>query len=144
MSRIGPLPPDDSWRYAIIGGFASLPWTASFYWQSANRLSLGPILFGGVVAGYLCDANHRRVGARAGVVGALPALWLLVDLFAAVTGAAGPAWFRVTAVGLGLGAALAVAAFAFGLAAALGVVGATFGDWLSTKAGRDRPPVTGE
>ncbi|MFB6122347.1 MAG: DUF5518 domain-containing protein [Haloferacaceae archaeon] len=141
MTRIGPLPVTDTWKYALAGGLASLPWTTLLYWQSADRLSLAPVLFGGVVAGYLCESNHRRVGVRAGVVGALPTLWLLVDLLAATTAATGPAWFRVAAVGLGVGAAVTAGVVAFGLSALLGVVGATAGNWLSENVGGDRTPV---
>lgn len=147
--RTGPLPnplADETWRYAIIGGLVTLPWTALLYWQSADQLSLGPVLVGGVVAGYLCrgdDTDCRRAGAGVGLIGALPALWVAFELLTAASGMTGPAWFRIAAIGLGVGSLLAFLLVGFGLAALLGAVGAAVDNWASKKTGRQRPPVVG-
>jgi len=142
--RIGPL--SDTWRCALVGGLVALPGTAYLLWQSGNELSLGPVLVGGLVAGYLHTGDRsarRSVGVRIGLIGALPVLWLLADVLGAASGASGPPWFQAAAVGMGVGAALTVSLFAFVLAAVTGVVGAAVGDWLSRKTGRRQSPATG-
>ncbi|AZH26146.1 DUF5518 domain-containing protein [Haloplanus aerogenes] len=144
MSRTGPL--SETWRHALVGGLVALPGTAYLLWQLGSELSLGPVLLGGLVAGYLHagDTSARRsVGIRVGLIGGLPVLWMLTDVLVAVRGAAGPAWFQAAAVGMGVGAILTVSLLAFGLAAVTGVVGAAIGDWLSRKTGRRQSPATG-
>jgi hypothetical protein len=129
----------EPWRYALIGGLLALPGTTYLYWQSGSELTLGPVLLGGVVAGYLYDgAERRRVGVRTGLIGGLPALWMLADALAVVPGVAGPAWFRAAAGGIGVLTILLFTLLAFALAAVAGVVGAAVGDWLSGKTGRRR------
>jgi hypothetical protein len=140
VTRIGSLP--ETWRYALLGGLVSLPGTTVLYWQSSNELSVTPILIGGLVAGYLFPgdrAGRRRVGVRTGLIGGLPALWMLADFLALVPGVGGPTWFRVAAGGIGVVTMLLFTLFAFALAAVTGVVGAAVGDWLSRKTGRRRP-----
>ncbi|AXG10952.1 DUF5518 domain-containing protein [Haloplanus rubicundus] len=137
MARIGPIP--EPWRYALLGGLLALPGTAYLYWQSGTELSVGPVLLGGVVAGYLYrGTERRRVGVRTGLIGGLPALWMLADALAVVPGVGGPAWFRVAAGGMGVLTMLLFTLLAFALAAVAGVVGAAVGDWLSEKTGRRR------
>ncbi|MFB6103411.1 MAG: DUF5518 domain-containing protein [Haloplanus sp.] len=89
------------------------------------------------------EGDTERAGVRAGLIGAVPLLWFLSELLTAASGAAGPVWFRFVAVGLGIGTILVAALFGFGLAALLGALGATMGDWVSKRAGRNRPPVAG-
>jgi len=139
VTRTGPLS-----RYALIGGLIALSGTAFLYWQSSSELTIGPILVGGLVAGYLYDgerSERRRVGVRTGLIGGLPALWLLADLLTATLGAGGPAWFRAAAGVMGVGAMLLFTLLTFALAAVTGVVGTAVGDWLSRKTGRRRPSV---
>jgi len=136
----------ETWRYALVGGLVALPGTAYLLWQSGSELSLGPVLFGGLVAGYLHagDASARRsVGVRVGLIGALPALWMVGDVLATASSAGGPAWFRAVAVGTGIGTMLVFTLLAVGLAAVVGVVGAAIGDWLSRKIGRRGSSATG-
>lgn len=135
----------ETWRYALIGGLVALPGTTYLYWQSGTELSLGPVLVGGLVAGYLHagDRSTRRsIGARTGLIGGLPALWMLADALAVVPGVGGPTWFRVVAGGMGVGTMLVFALLAFGLAALVGVLGAAVGGWLSRKTGRRRSSAT--
>lgn len=138
MTRIGPLP--ETWRYALLGGLVALPGTAYLYWQSGTELSLGPVLLGGLVAGYLYrGTERRRVGVRVGLIGSgLPALWMLADALGTVSGVAGPAWFRVAAGGIGVATMLFFTLLAVALAAVVGTVGVALGDWLSQKTGRRR------
>jgi hypothetical protein len=142
MVRLGRR--SETWRYTLLGGLIALPGTALLYWQSADTVTYGPILLGGLVAGYVYDgekATRRRIGARTGLIGGLPALWPLADMFGALPALAGPAWFRVAGTGLGVGTALVVSLVALGLAAVTGVVGAAVGDWLSRKTGRRGSPA---
>lgn len=144
MTRTGP--PSSTRRQALLGGVVALLGTAAIYWQSSNELSLGPILVGALVAGYLHDgdrSSRRRLGVGVGLIGGLPAVWLLADVLGALSGLGGPPWFRVVATGLGIGSILTISLLAFGLAAVTGIVGAAVGDWLSRKTGRRRSPTAG-
>jgi hypothetical protein len=138
VTRVGSLP--ETWRYALLGGLVALPGTTFLYWQSSNELSLGPVLLGGLVAGYLYGGEAcRQVGIRVGLIGGLPALWMLVDALAIVPGVGGPAWFRAVAGGMGVAAVVLFTLLAFVLAAVRGAVGVAMGGWLSKKTGRRRP-----
>ena len=138
MTRIGSLP--ETWRYGLLGGLVALPGTTYLYWQSGSELSLGPVLLGGLVAGYLYHGTERRrVGVRTGLIGGgLPALWMLADALGAVSGVGGPAWFRAVAGGMGVAAMLFFTLLAVALAAVVGTVGVALGDWLWKKTGRRR------
>ncbi|WP_126662825.1 DUF5518 domain-containing protein [Haloterrigena salifodinae] len=132
---------DDSWRYAIVGGLASLPFTTVTYWQTGSEIGLLPVVFGGLVAGYLYEgpsAVRSRVGFRAGLIGLLPALWMLVDILWFVhVELGGPVVSRVLQTVLAIVAVVTMFVFA-GLAA---IIGSRIGDWLSKKVGRYRPSV---
>lgn len=132
---------DDSWRCAIVGGLVALPFTTVTYWQTGSEIGLWPVVFGGLIAGYLYEGPssvRSRVGFRAGIIGLLPALWALVDLlwFAHVE-VGGPAVSRVIQTVFAVVAVVVMFAFA-GLSA---MIGSRVGDWLSGKVGRYRPPV---
>ena len=148
MTRTGPLPDalSDTWRYALVGGLVALPLTALGYWQSGSELSLSPVLLGGLLAGYLArrDTGQTDVaaGVRAGLVGALPALWLVVDVAGAATALGGPTWFVAVGGGFAVTVAFAVVVVGFGLAALLGGLGGHVGGWLAGRT-RRRPPAGG-
>lgn len=131
------------WKYALVGGVASLPLTAFSYWQTGSELSLGAVVFGGGLAGYLAtrrDGESNGVGARAGIVGGLPVLWILFDILAATSWLDGPVWFVTSATLLTIGFTLVVAVLGFGLAALVGEVGARVGSWLaSSPRGKSTP-----
>jgi hypothetical protein len=79
MSEIGPPPQHERtrWKYVLIGGLAALPFTALSYWPTGSELSLGAVLFGGILAGYLvtrAGGERSGVGIRVGLVGGLPVL----------------------------------------------------------------------
>jgi uncharacterized membrane protein YeaQ/YmgE (transglycosylase-associated protein family) len=137
----------ETWKYALIGGIASLPLTIGLYWQSGMRdeLSLNMVFFGGVLAGYLAstaatETDGASVGFRAGAVGSLPGLWLVVDLLKAGVAWFSPLWFRVVAVSvLTVGFSIVLLVFA-GL---VGLLGAKVGGWLAKKAGTQQTSPTG-
>ncbi|WP_226011540.1 DUF5518 domain-containing protein [Halomicrobium salinisoli] len=69
------LPADDRWRSAVVGVVLSVPVTAALEGLSWDAVLIGPMLFGGFVAGYLCDSEQTKpgaVGVRAGLVGVAP------------------------------------------------------------------------
>ena len=122
------------WKYALIGGVASLPFTTLSYWQTGSELSLGAVVFGGILAGYLSKraaGEISGVGTRVGIVGGLPVLWVVFDVLAATDGLAGPTWFVTSATLLTIGLSLVVAVVGFGLSALVGEVGARIGSWLA-------------
>lgn len=149
MVDVGPpsLHVTETWTYALIGGVASLPFTVGSYWLSGmgSEISLNMVFFGGLVAGYLAsaaatEADLSHVGFRAGVVGGLPGLWLLVDLLEAAVTWGSPLWFRIVAISLlvvGFTTAL------LGFAGIVGFLGSKVGGWLATKTGANRPAAVG-
>ena len=149
MVRIGPLHlrMTETWKYALIGGIASLPLTIGLYWQSGmgSEFSLNMVFFGGLLAGYLASAaaaetDVSSVGFRAGTVGGLPGLWLLIDLLEAAIAWGSPLWFRVVAVSL---LAVGFTAVLLGFAGFVGLLGAKVGGWLAKKTGVRRTPPVG-
>lgn len=137
MVSIG-LPPQSisaKWKYALLGGVASIPFTMVSYWQTGSEMSLAPVLFGGLLAGVLAKrmiGSSRGVGARAGLVGALPVLWVLGDILPDILAIPNPEWFSVLSVIVALGTT--VIGFAF--AALLGEMGGRIGGWLSGRGGQ--------
>lgn len=147
MSRV-PTPrallTDPAWKYAIVGGLLALPFTIAMALRTPTELSLGPVFGAGLVAGYLYDGRRSErasVGARAGAISALPALWLVVDMLPfVVLETASPLWFRaISSVFV-----IALVALAVVFAAVVAMIGARIGDWVSSKAGRTRPPAAAQ
>ncbi|ELY63146.1 DUF5518 domain-containing protein [Natrinema versiforme] len=137
---------NETWQYALLGGLVSIPFTAASYLQTGSELSLAPVFFGALLAGFLAEraaGSNSGVGVRAGLIGGLPAVLLLVDLLAASSGLGGPAWFVALGLALLLGFAAVVGILAFGLAALVGIAGARVGGWLADRGSRRRPPATG-
>jgi len=86
----------DRWRYALGGGLVAVPLMTLGYLGTGSELSLGPVLLGGAVAGYLATRDtgtHRGVGARVGLVASFPALLAVGDILLATRGLGGPNWF---------------------------------------------------
>ena len=124
------------WRYAVVGGLIALPVTAFGYWQTGSELSLSPVLFGGLLAGYLAKrqaGESRGVGIRAGLIGGIPILWAILDILSATSALGGPEWFITGATVLTVGFSAVVAVLGFVLAAFIGEVGAKLGSWLAGK-----------
>ena len=125
---------DDAWKYAILGGVASLPFTAASYWQTGSKVSLVSVFGGGLLAGYFLTRNtgtRDHVGARAGLIGGLPILVMLFDMLRFTFESSNPLWFSVTAVLM----TLALAVLSFGLAALTGELGAIVGNKLAKRKG---------
>jgi len=146
MSETGPPTQHGTtqWKYALIGGLASLPFTTLSYWQTGSELSLGAVLFGGILAGYLATragAESSGTGTRVGLLGGLPVLWIVSDILAATSGLDGPAWFVTSATVLTVGFTIGVAILGFGIAALIGEVGARIGGWLAGKQPDGSTPV---
>ena len=136
MPEVGPHPQHGTtpWKYALIGGLASLPFTTLSYWQTGSELSLGAVLFGGILAGYLAKraaGEISGVGTRVGIVGGHPVLWVVFDVLAATEGLAGPTWFVTSATLFTIGLSLVVAVVGFGISALVGEVGARIGSWMA-------------
>lgn len=123
------------WRYALVGGALSLPFTLTSYWQTGSGLSVAPVFFAGLLAGYLAKrrlGTARGVGARAGLIGGLPVLWLLADVLPYILGLPNPAWFTAVSVL----AAVVTAILGIGLTALFGEIGGRLGSRLSGGSGQ--------
>ncbi|SNZ15246.1 hypothetical protein SAMN06269185_2432 [Natronoarchaeum philippinense] len=146
MSPIGSPFDDlsDTWRFALLGGLASIPFTAYGYWQTGSEMSFAPVFFGAILAGFVAKrktGTARGVGVRTGLVGGLPGLWVAADILSATSGLAGPSWFVASGFVLALGAALLVVLLSAGIAALVGKVGASVGGGLAGSTGPRRPPA---
>ena len=146
MSGRALLPADVSptWRYALAGGLASIPLTLFEYWRSGmgDHMSLSTVVVGALVAGYLAAGrvdDVAAVGLRAGLVGALPGLWLSAQILGWALGPVEPPWFRVA----GIVGAVVVTAFLFLVSGVVGFVGGKAGGWLAGKTGRRRSAAAG-
>lgn len=150
MARIGPLRTESTatWKYALVGGVVSLPATTASYWQTGSEMSLASVLLGSLLAGYLAKrktGTSAGVGVRAGLVGALPVLWVLSDVLGASTALSGPPWFVAAGTLLTILTLTAVGVLGFGLSALVGGVGGRVGGWLAGSNGsRGSPPPVAE
>ncbi len=132
----------DIWKYAILGGLLTIPFTAFTYWQTGSELSLSPVFLGGVLAGYLAKrqiGQNSGVGVRVGLVGALPVLWLLFDMLMIISGLSNPLWFSAALVIM----ATVIAGLIIGLSVLAGMLGARVGSWLTKHNGRRTQPTPG-
>lgn len=139
LTRSRDLPP--VWRYGLVGGLASLPFTVGAYWWSGGggRMSLSFVAAAGLVAGFLAAGrvdDVGRAGLRAGVVGALPVLWLAYRLLETTFAPMEPAWFRAA----GVFGAVVLAGLGLFLSGVVGSLCGKVGGWLAVEAGL-RPVV---
>ena len=146
MPEVGPPPQHGTtpWKYALISGVASLPFTTCSYWQTGSELSLGAVLFGGILAGYLtrrAGGGVSGVGIRVGIVGGLPVLWVVFDVLAATGGLAGPTWFVTSATLIAIGFTIVVAVLGLGISALIGEVGTRIGSWVAGNQPDQSTPV---
>lgn len=131
-----------TWRYALLGGLLALPFTALSYARTGEELTLGMVLWCGMLAGYLAKWRGLAgtpVGTRAGAVAGLPAVWMVGDLSVFVAGLGGPLWFR----GLQLAVVALLLPLIIGLSAVVGGVGGRLGGWLAERRGHPQTTVTG-
>jgi len=131
----------DTWRYALLGGVASLPFTAARYWwsTSGSEISLNAALFAGLVAGYLAAGravDADAAGLRTGVVSGLPGVaWVFSKILGDVPALSGPAWFETSGVALTVGVTDVFVAFRLALAGLVGLVGARVGGGVARRTG---------
>ncbi|WP_338742423.1 DUF5518 domain-containing protein [Haloplanus salilacus] len=134
MVRIGPLQTTVMWKYALVGGVLALPFTALEAWRSPEDMTLGMVVVGSVVAGYLVKRRGGKstaTGLRAGLVGGFPALWGLHELLWAVPTVPNPLWFRIVGgvMVLSVGGVMLVALAVFGS------IAGRFGGWVAERRG---------
>ena len=129
------------WRYAIVGGFASVPFSLGYYWWMGmgDYFSTVPVLFGGLLAGYLARNNAERpaiAGTGAGIIGGLPAyIWILPQLIRTVT-----AWSSSSGIVIAL---TFVITAIVAVAAVPGWIGGLAGGWVAEKVERKQIVATG-
>lgn len=148
MARIGPLRVDsiNQWKYGLLGGLVSIPVTSASHWQTGSEMSFSAVLLGGPPAGYLAKrkaGTSSGVGVRAGLVGALPVLWVVYDVSVAASALSGPTWFVASGLGLTVSIVVVIAIFSFGLSAVVGAIGERIGSWLAGSNGRHGPAAAG-
>lgn len=124
-------------RYAIIGGLTSIPLSLGFHWLSGmgNSFSTFPVLFGGLLAGYLAQKTAGKpatAGIGAGIIGGLPGyIWIFPRMIQTATDFA-TAWSSP----LGAVVVLAFSIPAILVVAALpGWIGGFIGGWLAKEVG---------
>jgi len=134
-----------TWRYALIGGLASIPFSLGLYWLSGmgSEFSGGMVFFGGVLAGYLAKRGSARAssaGIRAGMIGGLPSLvWGLTTLLGVPAGFV-RIWSDPLLEAVFL---LFVSVALLGASIVAGLLGGMIGGWLSKKVDRRGTPSAG-
>ena len=134
MVQIGPLRMTETWKYALIGGLLALPFTALAAWQSSENISLGMVVVGSAIAGYLVkrrSGNSTATGLRAAFIGGFPAIWPLSELIFAIPTFPNPLWFQVVAVAM----MLMAGGFVLAAVAVYGALAGRFGGWLAERRG---------
>jgi len=132
MVRIGPLQLTETWKYAFIGGLLALPFTALEAWRSPENITLGMVVLGSVLAGYLIKrrgGNSTATGLRAALIGGVPSLWALGELLWAVPNIPNPPWFQAVGVGM----ILAFGGVMLAIVAVSGALAGRFGGWLAER-----------
>jgi hypothetical protein len=130
-----------AWRYALLGGLLTLPFTTLSYARTGEELTLSMVFWGGLLAGYLAKRRGlagKSTGIRAGAVGGLPALWMVGDMVGFLIGLTQPEWIRAVQ----LVVLVLSLAFIIGLSAFIGGLGGQLGGWLAERGGHPRNPVT--
>jgi hypothetical protein len=133
---------DDVWRFALVAGGLAAGSIVADAWPSVEMLDFGPVFVAGALGGYHFHprrATRKRVGARIGLVGALPAVWQAVVGFEYILGLVQPSWVTL------LQTVLLVGYIALGVCfvTMIGIVGAAVGEWVSARLGRSKPTPAG-
>ena len=134
MVRIGPLRMTETWKYALVGGLLALPFTVLAAWRSPENISLGIVVVGSAIAGYLIKrrgGNSTATGLRAALIGGFPAVWPLSELIWAIPTVPNPLWFQAVGVAMILG----VGGFILAVVAVFGALAGRFGGWLAERRG---------
>ncbi|SDZ78451.1 PAS domain S-box-containing protein [Haloplanus vescus] len=136
MVRIGPLQMSETWRYALLGGLLALPVTVFETLQSADDISLGMVVVGSAIAGYLIKrrgGNSTATGLRAALIGGIPVLWTFHELVWAIPTTPNPTLFKAVGVVM----LLSVTGFLLLVLATCGALSGRFGGWLAELRGDD-------
>lgn len=132
MAQVSPLQLTEMWKCALIGGLPTVPFTALEAWRSPENMTLGVVLLGSVLAGYLIKrrgGNSTVTGLRAALIGGLPLLWALGGLLWSVPNTLNPLWFQVAGVGM----ALAFGVVVLTVVAVSGAFAGRLGGWLAER-----------
>ena len=134
-----------AWKYALIGGLASIPCSLGLYWLSGagNEFSGNMVLFGGVLAGYLARRDSTRAssaGLRAGVVGGLPSLVWGISTLLGISDGFVMVWSDPLLEAVFL---LFVGGALLGASVLVGLLGGMVGGWLSRRVERRGTPGVG-
>jgi hypothetical protein len=124
----------ETWKYALVGGLLALPFTVLAAWRSPENISLGMVVVGSTIAGYLIKrrgGNSTATGLRAALIGGFPAVWPLSELIWAIPTVPNPLWFRAVGVAMILGAGGLILA----LVAVCGALAGRVGGWLAERRG---------
>jgi len=124
----------ETWKYALIGGLLALPFTALAAWRSPENISLGVVVVGSAIAGYLVKrrgGNSTATGLRAALIGGFPGVWPLSELIWAIPTVPNPLWFQAVGVAMILG----VGGFILAVVAVFGALAGRFGGWLAERRG---------
>ena len=124
----------ETWKYALIGGLLALPFTALAAWRSPENISLGIVVVGSVIAGYLVKrrgGNSTATGLRAALIGGFPAVWPLSELIWAIPTVPNPLWFQAVGVGM----ILTAGGFLLAVVAVFGALAGRVGGWLAERRG---------
>ncbi|PCR90614.1 DUF5518 domain-containing protein [Natrinema ejinorense] len=141
LETIGSILAEEAWRYPIIAGLASIPFTLALQTLAADNYILAPVLVAGSFVGYLFRSRppeSRRVGWRTGLVGGLALSWGLAGFSTRV-----PETARTASTGafmlVGLAAVGVVYIVLYG---ALGALGSIAGAWMGNRIDRLRAPAS--
>jgi len=131
----------ETWKHALIGGLLALPFTALAAWRSPENISLGMVVVGSAIAGYLVKrrgGNSTATGLRAALIGGFPAIWSLRELIWAVPTIPNPPWFQA----VGLAMVLVAGGIVLAVVALCGEIAGRFGGWLAERRGHGRTADT--
>lgn len=123
---------DQTWRYAIVVGLVSIPFTLVLQQQDAGNYTLLPVIVAGLCVGYALNDGRKgwRAGWRTGLIGGLSLLWgasQFATLIPEIPQTLFSGYFAIISLALVTGLYIIV----FGV---LGLFGSVIGDWLATKS----------
>ncbi|MFC6865083.1 DUF5518 domain-containing protein [Halomicroarcula sp. GCM10025817] len=124
----------ETWKYALVGGLLALPFTVLAAWRSPENISLGMVVVGSTIAGYLIKrrgGNSTATGLRAALIGGFPAVWPLSELVWAIPTVPNPLWFRAIGVAMILG----IGGVVLAVVAVCGALAGRVGGWLAERRG---------
>lgn len=125
---------DPAWRYPVLLGALSIPFTLALNWGAPNTLGIEPVFVAALLAGFVVDGERpvpTHAGFRTGLVGSIglvPTIFATADLQAVPS----PSFWVVAALLTFLIAAIFVA-----VTGMVGALGGEIGNWLSERIDAD-------